>query len=82
MHAFRPTNARTITFPSLNMLALWPFTGIDHRLKKEPLYPVGRYPWPDYLAAEMDPHGEIVDDEELFQRYMNASAAKMPDLNR
>ena len=82
MHALRPADARTITFPSLNMLALWPFTGIDSRLEKEPLYPVGRYPWPDYVAAELDPRGELVSDEALFQRYMQASAAKLPDLDR
>ncbi|WP_174300818.1 WcbI family polysaccharide biosynthesis putative acetyltransferase [Caulobacter sp. S45] len=82
MHSLRPADARTITFPSLNMLALWPFTGIDHRLDKEPLYPAGRYPWPDYVAAELDPRGELVSDDALFQRYMAASTARLPDLDR
>ena len=82
MHALRPANARTITFPSLNMLALWPFTGIDPRLVKDPLYPVGRYPWPDYVAAELDPRGELLSDDALYDRYMEASSAKLPDLDR
>ena len=82
MHALRPSDAKTITFPSLNMLSLWPFTGMDHRVERDPLYPAGRYPWPDYVAAELDPRGDRVSDEALFQRYMQASAAKMPDLDR
>ena len=82
MHELRPAGAKTITFPSLNMLSLWPFTGMDHRFVKEPLYPAGRYPWPDYVAAELDPRGELVSDQVLFDRYMEATAAKLPDLER
>ena len=82
MHAMRPAQARTITFPSLNMLSLWPFTGVDSRQEREPLYPGSRYVWQDYVAAAIDPGQETVSDEVLFDRYMQASAEKLPNLER
>ena len=84
MHALKPINATTITFPSLNMLALWPFTGIDSRLIKDGLYPAGRYPWTDFVAAGLaeTARAQPFTDRDLLDCYLQLSARQMPDLDR
>ncbi len=84
MHALRPANAKVVTFPSLNMLSLWPFTGGDPRIVKEPMFLQGRFAWSDVIGAEIgaDPQVRVLADSDLLARYYGRAAEKMPDLDR
>ncbi len=84
MHALRPPTAKVVTFPSLNMLSLWPFTGGDARIRKEPMYQIGRYPWSDVVGAELgaNPQFRNLSDAELLKLYFQHTTKKMPDLDR
>lgn len=83
-HDRRPADARVITFPSFSMLSLWPLTGSDPRIRREPRYPDARYAQPDFVAAELgaDPDLDEQSDDWIFQRYMEVSAERMPNLDR
>lgn len=84
MRTLVPPTARWLRFPALSCSTLWPFASSDNR-------PSGNefYPYSDMLAMRIwrnmggaDGHLATVDDQVLFDRYMELSAAKMPDLDR
>ncbi|HEY0797970.1 MAG TPA: WcbI family polysaccharide biosynthesis putative acetyltransferase, partial [Candidatus Baltobacteraceae bacterium] len=68
---------RVIRFPSLVLMTLWPFACVDRRPRANPSE---RYPWGDSVAIEVASMG--LPRAEIFQRYMDVSAAKMPDLDK
>ena len=70
-----------VCFPHLSMELLWPYAGPDPRLKAEPpLYPHGRYPFSDAVAAQVAAEG-IAADETVLARYMTLSDAALPDFS-
>jgi hypothetical protein len=71
-----PPGCQVLRFPPYNSLALWPFAGNDPRLAADP----GRYPWPDSVAAALS--SEDLSDDALFERYMEITTQRMPDLER
>ena len=73
--------APIVCFPHLSMELLWPFAGADPRLTAEPpLYPHGRYPYSDAIAAGVAAEG-IEADEAVLARYMTQSEAALPDFS-
>ena len=83
-HTLKPAHAQTVTFPALTMLSLWPLTGFDPRQQGEPLYPAGRYPWTDVVAAKISNslQSDRYTDAELLSAYRTESVAALPDLDR
>lgn len=60
------------------MLALWPFAGAEPRLaENQPK----RYPWTDSIAASVARECPP-DDATAFDRYMQITTERMPDLQR
>jgi len=84
LHEALPADIRTIRFPSPSMLSLWPLAGGDQRREPEELYPDGRYPRVDYVAAQLaaDLAGQDLSDDSIFDRYMEMSAQRLPNLDR
>ena len=79
-----PKSARWLRFPALTCSALWPFGASDTRPGGADLYP-----YSDILAArlwrEMNGAGaalDDVDDDVIFDRYMEQSRKVMPNLDR
>ena len=73
--------APIVCFPHLSMELLWPFAGADARLTAEPpLYPGGRYPFSDTVAAQVAEEG-VEADEAILARYMTQSEAALPDFS-
>jgi hypothetical protein len=72
-----PPDCQVVRFPPYNMLCLWPFSGSDPRIAVEVGY---RYPWADSIAASLA--DEDLSDDALFDKYMEISSARMPDLER
>ena len=68
---------QVVNFPPFSMLALWPFAGNEPRLATSTDY---RYPWTDSIAASLA--NQDLPDDELFDRYMQITSQKMPDLER
>ena len=71
-----PRDCQVLRFPPYNALCLWPFAGNDPRLAEDPT----RYPWPDSVAAGLA--CEDLPDDALFERYMEITTQRMPDLER
>ncbi len=76
LHQRRPKDCEIVKFPPLSALFLWPFSGNDPRVAADP----DRYPWPDSIGAVLST--ETLDDDALFDRYMELTTERMPDLNR
>jgi hypothetical protein len=76
LHARIPPGCPVIRFPPYSAIFLWPFSGNDPRLAADPQ----RYPWPDSVAALLA--NESLPDDALFDRYMQMTAERMPDLDR
>lgn len=76
LHRRLPPNCQVVRFPPYTALSLWPFAGNDPRLALDP----GRYPWSDSVAAALA-HEDLSDDA-LFDRYMEITTQRMPDLER
>ena len=72
-----PPGCQVVTYPPLIVLCLWPFSGADPRqaVRTEVFYP-----WPDSIAASLAE--EDLPDDALFERYMQISSEKMPNLER
>jgi hypothetical protein len=60
----------------LSALCIWPFAGNDPRLAADP----DRYHWSDSIAAALA--SENLPHEAAFERYMQISTERMPDLER
>ena len=73
-----PDSCQIVAFPPLSVLCMWPFSGSDPRAAR---FPETNYPWPDSLAASLYDEANLP-DEDLFEKYMALSSAKMPDLGR
>ena len=71
-----PAGCPVVRFPPFSATFLWPFAGNDPRLAADPQ----RYPWPDSVAAQLV--NERLPDDALFDKYMQITAERMPDLNR
>jgi hypothetical protein len=71
-----PQGCQVVTFPPLSALCLWPFSGSDPRLAADPT----RYPWPDAIGAVLAT--EDLPDALLFEKYLNLTTQRMPDLDR
>ena len=68
-----------VSFPHVSMELLWPFEGLDPRLTAEPpLYPRGRYPYSDAVAAQVVAEGPR-EDPDAVARYMALSEQALPD---
>ena len=76
LHQRLPAGCEIVKFPPLSALFLWPFSGNDPRLAADP----DRYPWPDSIGAVLSTAS--LSDDALFERYMEATTERMPDLNR
>jgi hypothetical protein len=76
LHRRLPRGSQVLRFPPYNALSLWPFAGNDPRIATDP----ARYPWPDSIAAALST--ETLSDDALFQRYMEITTQRMPDLER
>jgi hypothetical protein len=78
-HRRLPSGVRRIRFPALTAHAIWPFAGPDPRAAKGNPYLYG-----DNIAARLGMRiaGHAVTDDEVFERYMELSQARMPDLER
>lgn len=76
LHQRLPAGCETVRFPPLSALFLWPFSGNDPRVAADP----DRYPWPDSIGAVLST--ETLSDDALFDKYMEVTAERMPDLNR
>ncbi len=76
LHRRLPSDCQVLRFPPYNALCLWPFSGNDPRLAADP----ARYPWSDSIAASLAT--ENLSDDALFDRYMEITAQRMPDLER
>ena len=70
-------DCQIVRFPPYSMLCLWPFSGSDPRIAVDVGY---RYPWADSIAASLA--DEDLPDDALFDKYMEISSARMPDLER
>lgn len=68
----------TVRYPTVAMLAFWPFFAKDPRNRPEPGYPFGRYPAGDRIAMEVAEMG--IGPDEAFDRYMEISRKKMIDV--
>lgn len=84
VRALVPQAARWLRFPALTCSALWPFATSDNRPGGDPLFP-----YSDRLAAQVwrqlgghEQRLDEVDDDVLFDCYMELSIAKMPDPER
>lgn len=69
---------QVVKFPPYSMLCLWPFTGNDPRATENGPF---HYTWADSIAALVAEEKPVSDDA-AFERYMQLSAARMPDLQR
>jgi hypothetical protein len=76
LHRRRPAGCQVVRFPPFTALCIWPFAGNDPRLAADPT----RYPWPDSIAAALAI--EDLADDALFERYMQTTTKRMPDLER
>jgi hypothetical protein len=72
-----PPGGQIVTFPALSLFCQWPFIGADPR---QTVLSDVFYPWPDAIAASLAQE-ELADDA-LFERYMQLTADRMPDLDR
>jgi tetratricopeptide (TPR) repeat protein len=73
-----PARCPVVTYPSMNVLSLWPFAWSDSRNEPEPGFPWGRYPWGDRIGQEVaNTNGSAGD---AFNKYMKLSMLKMPDV--
>lgn len=84
MRTLVPPTARWLRFPALSCSTLWPFASSDNRPSGD-----DRYPYSDMLAMRVwremggaDNRLAGLGDDILFDRYMELSTAKMPDLDR
>jgi hypothetical protein len=78
-------NPRIIRFPAFTINTLWPFMGADKRLIRDPDYPrQRRYRIPDQIGftVAQEIGSRSASDEEVFDRYMELSAERFPDLDR
>lgn len=75
-HERVPKNVPIVTFPPCTASCLWPFSGNDPRIAADPQ----RYPWPDSIAATLATDDSP--DDILFEKYMNLTTERMPDLDR
>ena len=71
-----PNDCEVVKFSPLTALFMWPFSGNDPRVAADPV----RYPWPDSIGAVLST--ESLDDDALFEKYMQLTTARMPDLER
>jgi len=69
-----PSAVQLVRFPVPHVSSLWPTRGNDPRSKPEPLYPGGRYPAIDSVAAALA--GSDLPDDALYAKYL-ANAAKV-----
>jgi hypothetical protein len=76
LHRRLPAGCQVLRFPPYNALCLWPFAGHDPRIAADPK----RYPWSDSVAASLA--AQNLSDDELFDRYMEITTERMPDLER
>ncbi len=76
LHERLPPGCEVVKFPPLSALFLWPFSGNDPRVAADP----ARYPWSDSIGAVLST--ENLGDDALFDKYMEVTAERMPDLNR
>jgi hypothetical protein len=71
--------ARVVSFARISMELLWPLTGTDpRRVPEPPVYKQSRYGYADQVGAQLA--GLDLDDDELFDYYMEQSTQAMPDL--
>jgi hypothetical protein len=73
-----PRGCPVVRYPAVGMNAFWPFRVRDKRNRIEPDFPWGRYPSGDRIAMEIVPLG--LPASRAFERYMELSASKMPDV--
>jgi hypothetical protein len=77
LHERIPSTARVVRFPSLSLVALWPFAGSDPRMARSADPP---YAFADSIGARLA--GQDASDQELFDRYIDRTTRLMPDLDR
>src|SRR5438309_2320827 len=68
-----PALERVARFPQLRFRFQWPFLGNDQRATSEPLYPIGRYFFPDRIAAEVSTQG--LTDTDAYAHYLQRCEA-------
>ena len=73
-----PPNCPVVVFPPLAGMAFWPFAWAPPANSPEPGFPWGRYPWGDRIGLEVAKLNLPAD--EVFEKYMQLSMKKMPDL--
>jgi hypothetical protein len=73
LRAIMPTSAQLVRFPLPRVSALWPTRGRDARSKPELLYPAGRYPAIDVVAASLA-NADLPDDL-LYAKYLAETAS-------
>ncbi len=74
-----------ILFPAFTINTLWPFMGSDKRLVRDPDYPrKRRYRVPDQIGftVAQELAGRDASDDEVFDRYMELSTQRLPDLDK
>lgn len=71
-----PPGCEVVKFSPMTALFMWPFSGNDPRIAADP----DRYPWPDSMAAVLST--ERLGDDALFDKYLELTASRMPDLDR
>ncbi len=77
LHRRIPADCQIVKYPPFSALCLWPFTGNDPRIAQDPL----RYPWSDAIAAVLATESHLSDNA-LFDKYMQITRERMPDLAR
>jgi len=74
-----------VRFPAFTINTLWPFMGSDKRLVRDPDYPRRRrYRVPDQIGftVAQELAGRDASDDELYDRYMELSKQRFPDLDK
>jgi len=80
LRARLPASCSVVTVPTPQCNALWPFQAPDPRLIRDPLlYPQGRYPYGDRVAAGMAQFN--ITDDVVMMIYDSLVEKEMPDLD-
>ena len=74
-----PANCPILSYPLLSMHSLWPFDWPEpvRNLAEPPRFPFGRFPYGDSIGIAVAKEG--LRGAAAFSRYMELSAAKMPN---
>jgi FkbH-like protein len=80
LHAALPPSCVLIKFPAVTMMSLWPFDWPEPSRNRAdpPRFPFGRFPYGDSIGLEVAAEG--LKGEAAFERYMELSHRKMPNI--